>query len=441
MSYTLNKTGAQIDAILLRAEAGGAIDGAIALKAPLASPALTGTPTAPTAAAGTDTTQIATTAFVNDAVQAEAEADALRYAPAIVVPTSFAPVASFSDGADGVPLKSAMFQIVPAQSGSGTPAPDNVRPISGWTAANIYRSGKNLWTFGDHSGTFRYYFSAFYLKAGTYTFSAVATSSDTDGSTCRVQIVGVAGTTIETYQFARGTRASGTFTATTDGNYRVYIFAGQTSNQSQNDAFAFSDIQLELGSTATAYEAYNGTTYNIDWTDEAGTVYGGTLQYLGGGQWKLTVDFAPYPSDLGARFWEIISGNGPDYFQTNTIGSLNISRRAELICNKYKTQVPSSVNTDDFITGFTATGELRIRDSRYTTVDDFKASLSDVVIAYPRNTVQTYDLTGADVLTLLGANNIWSDTGDAAVEYRADTKLYIDGQIAALQALVLENNG
>ena len=34
------------------------------LKAPLASPALTGTPTAPTATAGTSTTQLATTAFV-----------------------------------------------------------------------------------------------------------------------------------------------------------------------------------------------------------------------------------------------------------------------------------------------------------------------------------------------------------------------------------------
>lgn len=34
-------------------------------KAPLASPALTGTPTAPTAATGTNTTQVATTAFVN----------------------------------------------------------------------------------------------------------------------------------------------------------------------------------------------------------------------------------------------------------------------------------------------------------------------------------------------------------------------------------------
>lgn len=38
--------------------------------APLASPGLTGTPTAPTATFGTDTTQIATTAFVQDAVAA-----------------------------------------------------------------------------------------------------------------------------------------------------------------------------------------------------------------------------------------------------------------------------------------------------------------------------------------------------------------------------------
>lgn len=42
----------------------------LATKAPLASPALTGTPTAPTAAGGTNTTQISTTAFVTAAVAA-----------------------------------------------------------------------------------------------------------------------------------------------------------------------------------------------------------------------------------------------------------------------------------------------------------------------------------------------------------------------------------
>lgn len=43
---------------------------ALNLKAPLASPTLTGTPTAPTAAPGTNTNQIATTAFVTAAVDA-----------------------------------------------------------------------------------------------------------------------------------------------------------------------------------------------------------------------------------------------------------------------------------------------------------------------------------------------------------------------------------
>lgn len=46
------------------------ITNALALKAPLASPALTGVPTAPTAAANTNTTQVATTAFVTTAVSA-----------------------------------------------------------------------------------------------------------------------------------------------------------------------------------------------------------------------------------------------------------------------------------------------------------------------------------------------------------------------------------
>ncbi|MCZ0236494.1 tail fiber protein, partial [Escherichia coli] len=46
------------------------INNSLALKAPLASPALTGIPTAPTAAQGTNNTQIATTAYVRAAISA-----------------------------------------------------------------------------------------------------------------------------------------------------------------------------------------------------------------------------------------------------------------------------------------------------------------------------------------------------------------------------------
>ena len=45
-----------------------ATNAGLGLKAPLASPSLTGTPTAPTATAGTNTTQIATTAFVTNGI-------------------------------------------------------------------------------------------------------------------------------------------------------------------------------------------------------------------------------------------------------------------------------------------------------------------------------------------------------------------------------------
>lgn len=56
-------------------------------KAPLASPALTGTPTAPTAAKTTDSTQIATTAFVKDVVADYATLTQLNAKAALASPT------------------------------------------------------------------------------------------------------------------------------------------------------------------------------------------------------------------------------------------------------------------------------------------------------------------------------------------------------------------
>lgn len=51
------------------------VETAVSSTAPLASPAFTGTPTAPTAATGTSTTQVATTAFVSAAVTSAANTD------------------------------------------------------------------------------------------------------------------------------------------------------------------------------------------------------------------------------------------------------------------------------------------------------------------------------------------------------------------------------
>lgn len=65
------------------------INSALALKAPLASPTFTGTPKAPTAAAGTKTTQIATTEFVSTAVaNAIAGVTSITYKVVTALPAS-----------------------------------------------------------------------------------------------------------------------------------------------------------------------------------------------------------------------------------------------------------------------------------------------------------------------------------------------------------------
>ena len=65
---------------------------------------------------------------------------------------------------------------------------------------------------------------------------------------------------------------------------------------------------------------------------------------------------------------------------------------------------------------------------RFSTLQEFKdyVDTQDIQIVYPLYTPITYQLTTHQVTTLLGSNNIWSDTGDIDVDYCADTKLYIE---------------
>jgi hypothetical protein len=82
------------------------ITNALSLKAPLASPALTGTPTAPTAVANTNTTQIATTAFVNTSsnnaiTAANSYADQAVASLGNSLPTAYVPIGDVGEP-DGV---------------------------------------------------------------------------------------------------------------------------------------------------------------------------------------------------------------------------------------------------------------------------------------------------------------------------------------------------
>lgn len=58
----------------------------------------------------------------------------------MVTDTASGAIASFPDGSDLLPAKSLTATIVPTQSGTGTPSPENVRPIEGWTEVEVFVS-------------------------------------------------------------------------------------------------------------------------------------------------------------------------------------------------------------------------------------------------------------------------------------------------------------
>lgn len=94
------------------------------------------------------------------------------------------------------------------------------------------------------------------IPAGDYVVSANVTSNDKDGAVCLMLFYytdsGSKGANLK-----RAGRASAKITFTSDVKH-VALYAGQNASGSANDTATFADIQLEKGSTATAYEPYTG---------------------------------------------------------------------------------------------------------------------------------------------------------------------------------------
>lgn len=212
-------------------------------------------------------------------------------------------VVSFSDGAD-LPLKSLLVDIEPVQSGTGDPSPTNIKPISGWSAVNVTRTGKNLVapfvdgtstskgisiTYANNLITFvgtstgtnasspnKYFYhngesSPLLLKAGvTYTASLYGRVSFTN----KLRLI---------FTYESSTRLyydsyDGVWTFTPDADVIItQACLRLPTTGSTADISAY--FQLEEGSTATPYEPYNGVNVSIDLGQ---TVYGGTLNPLTG---------------------------------------------------------------------------------------------------------------------------------------------------------------
>lgn len=354
--------------------------------------------------------------------------DALKNkAPAVTETTESSAIANFPDGADDLVMHNIVAEINPVQSGSGDPSPDNIRPITGWTGANVTRTGKNLFNKATQAKNWYRTSSNTIGNGGTMCLFSVPvgttiTVSGTNGSRNVLLYTDkdISEITVgDQLTFQSNTNLP--FTITT--GHKTYAYYMETSfNQALVDS-----VQLELGSTATAYEPYQGTTLTVDWTTEAGTVYGGTIDVATG---LLTVGWKTHIFN-GSERWDFWNNVFVNYDLTDIVKPTSVSQDTVIIADRFKPNgitYRASCGDGNIIKVVSASTQIACYSSTYADIDAFKASLvsNPMTVCYKLATPQTYQLTGQQLKTLLGTNNVWADTGDTSVTYAADTKLYIE---------------
>nr|DAE03779.1 MAG TPA: distal tail protein [Myoviridae sp. ct2Pw37] len=130
----------------------------------------------------------------------------------------------------------------------GTAATDYVP----YNLLEIKDIGENLYNKKDISGTRMAEVKINELTAGTYTLSALATSSDTDRTQCLV----LDATNNKNLGYLnRNVRSSFTFTLEKPTK-KLIFYASTTYNLGENDTFKFADIQIEQKTMATSYKPY-----------------------------------------------------------------------------------------------------------------------------------------------------------------------------------------
>lgn len=320
---------------------------------------------------------------------------------------------SITDGADGLPVKSLVVDIEPVQSGSGDPSPTNVRAISGWTGAKVTRCGKNLFDKAAITPNS-------WIVANTTTIEHAQNYYVTDYIPVSVgqPITCTAKGASRSIYYDKNKNPIEYFSWSAGALNPLYD--GYIRTTGTNDSLDI--LQIELGSTATAYEPYQGDTISITFPTEAGTVYGGTLDVTNG---VLTVDRAMVTFDGSESWGEYSSYSG--YYMTKE--DMKIGARQSGISNALVAS--SSLSTSQSNCFWLGVNNrniylIGVHESMGATLAAFKSYLANnnLQLVYPLANPVTYQLTPQEVTTLLGNNTIYADTGDVTVTYRADPTLF-----------------
>lgn len=330
------------------------------------------------------------------------------------------------------PLKECKIHFLPVQSGSGDPSPTNIRPISGWTGLNAEHSGENLFPSVDPAKTATYSGITIYNNGNNIKISGktsgslyrgVSSSWVADGE--RVYIYGVpdlTGTGAYWYVFdgsnlVVGENINGSSFTTRSGKSTLLAIGVDSGGMSSAIDIEFTPVLCKQPSTQIP----------VSFGDN-GTIYGGYVDF---GKGELVKEWG---SVLGSSLgW--FKGSAYPYFATNKLNSGNSSLPSiawpdvSIMCESYRT-FPSRNNTDAFyddVSNYTVwqhgnvsgtVKQIRVKDTRYETLEDFNASIANVRFVYKLETPITYQLTPQQLKALKGTNNIWSDAnGNIDVKY------------------------
>lgn len=330
--------------------------------------------------------------------------------------------------ANGAGSKEIQAQIEKGTVANPTYHPySNICPISGKTEVVTHRTGKNLldtqyktYTAQNNVRYYRIGGGGIKLYAGvTYTLSV--SEDNTRPSGIYINEYGPDVSARETYA-----RAYNSYSVTYMPTKDVVIETDCFYTTAPPEGIENIDVQLEVGNTATDYEPYNGNTYT---TSLGRTVYGGTLDVVSG---VLTVDRAMV--DLGTLNWTY-DATVPRFYSTN----IKTTVKAPL-----DNSVVNAISSDYIATSFNelyvldkrngtfavgATGTLSIINTSYTDATAFKTAMNGVQLVYELATPQTIQLTPQEVELLKGQNNLWCDSGNIEVTYKADIQKYIEKKL------------
>ena len=243
----------------------------------------------------------------------------------------------------------------------------NICPISGFTGLNVYGTGKNLspandlWDtpsiiWGTDSQGMKDALNA--LPQGTYTISCtyeVVTLPDNGQVVHGAPYITamVNGTQVQLNSYSTETDALPTvgkqYKETTTitimaemvGNINhCYFYCDQYSNHvTGRGTYMCFDAQIELGSEATDFAEYVGTTLPVSWQSEAGTVYAGYLSIDKDGNTKVTGTWAKHVFDGTEAQRNSQTGTYGYRYGFDIDGArvpTSVPERLELLCNMAK---------------------------------------------------------------------------------------------------------